>query len=108
MDVIISSLIKGPFAFDTEKFDKLEEQLLCFFNGSGIANEDIFSIMTDIFAWPKPAKLEDEDISLALITVPVTLLLSQIVSYMERVLSHSLYLQKGITYEALVRWFGEN
>jgi len=27
---------------------------------------------------------------------------------MKRALSHSLFLQKGITFEALVRWFGEN
>ena len=64
--------------------------------------------MTDPSAWPKPAKLEDEDNSLALVTVLVTLLLSQIASYTERALKDSLYLQTGITYEALVRCFGEN
>jgi len=64
--------------------------------------------MNDPSAWPKPSKLEDEENSLALITFTVTLWLSQIASYAEQPLSHSLYLQKVITYEALVRWFGEN
>ena len=63
--------------------------------------------MTDPSTWPKNSKLEDEENPLALITVPVTLLLSQIASYTECALSRSLYLQKEITYEALVRWFGE-
>ena len=71
-------------------------------------NEEVFSIMNDPSAWPKPSKLEDEENSLALITFPGTLWLYQIASYAEQPLSHSLYLQKVITYEALVRWFGEN
>jgi len=108
MAAIISSIVGDQFTFDTEKCDKLEDQLLFFFNGSGVANEDVLSIMTDPSAWPKPSKLEDEENFLTLITVPVTLLLSQIASYTERALSHSLYLQKGITYEALVSWFDEN
>ena len=58
--------------------------------------------MMDSSEWPKTANIEDDDNYLALITVLVTFLLSQIASYMERGISHSLYLQKGITYEALV------
>jgi len=108
MAAIVSYLVGEIFAFDTEKCDKLEDQLLFFFNGSGVANGDVLFIITDPSTCPKNSKLEDKENSLALITVPVTLLLSQIASYTERALSHSLYLQKGITYEALARWFGEN
>ena len=79
-----------------------------FFSGSCVANEDVFSIMTNPATWPKASKLEDEDNTLDLITVSVIMLLSQIASYTEHALSHSLFLQKGITFEALVRWFGEN
>jgi len=74
------------------------------FNGSGVSNEDVFSTTTYPAVWPKASKLDLLD----LITVPVTMLISQISSYMKRALSHSLFLQKGITFEALVRWFGEN
>jgi len=108
MAVIVSYLVGERFAFDTEKCDKLEDQLLFFFNGSGVANEDVFSIMTNPSVWHKASKLEDEENYLDLITVPVTLLLFQIALYTEHTLSHSLYLHKGITYEALGRWFGEN
>ena len=100
MAAIVSSLVGERFAFDTEKCDKLEDQLLFFFNGSDVANEDVFSIMTIPTAWPKASKLEDEEFSLVLITFPVSLLLSQIASYTERALSQSLYLQKGIKFEA--------
>jgi len=61
----VLSLVEERFAFDIEKFDKLEEQLLFFFNESGVANKDNFSIMTDNYAWPKHTKLEDEDNSIS-------------------------------------------
>jgi len=107
MAAIISYLVGEWFDFDTEKCDELKDQLLFFFNGSGVTNEDVLYIMTNPSTWPKNSKLEDEENPLALITVPVTLLLSQIASYTECALSRSLYLQKEITYEASVRWFGE-
>jgi len=92
MAAIASFLVGECFAFNTEKYGKLEDQLLLFFNGSGVANEDVFSIMTDLAAWTKASKLEDEENPLNLITVPVTMLLSQIASYTERALNHSLFL----------------
>jgi len=107
MTAIVSSLVGEWFAFDTEKCEVLEDQLLFFFNGSGAANEDVFSIITNPSAWPKPSKLGDEENSLALIMSSITLFLSQIALYTERALSYCLYLQKEIMYEVLVRWFGK-
>ena len=106
MAAIVSSLVGERFAFDTGKCGQLEDQLLFYFIGSGVANEGVFSIMTDPATWPKAIELEDVDNLLDLITVHVTMLLSQIASYTERALSHSLFLQKGVTFEALVMWFG--
>ena len=76
MVTIVSSLVGELFIFDTKKRKELEEQLLFFVNKSSVANEGIFFIITDPFSWPKPAKLEDKDNYLAIITVPVTLLIS--------------------------------
>ena len=106
MAAIISSLVGEQLTFDTEKCGKLEDQLLFFFNGSGVSNEDVFSITAGPATWPNASKLEDDNDLIPLITVPVTMLLSQIASYTERALSHSLFLQKGVTFEALVMWFG--
>jgi len=78
MAAIVSSLVGERFSFDTEKCGKLEDQLLFFFNGSGVANEDVFSIMINPAEWPKISKFEDEENSLALITVPVFVTISNI------------------------------
>ena len=92
MASIVTFLVEERFTFDMKKCCDLDDQLLFFFNGSGVANEDMILIMTDPAVWPKASKLEDDENFLALITVPVTMLLSQIASYTERALSHSLYL----------------
>jgi len=81
MAAIVSFLVGKRFVFSAKKREELEEQLVYFFNESGVANVDVLSIMINPSAWTKPAKLEDEDNFLALITVSVTLLLSQIASY---------------------------
>jgi len=108
MAAIVSSLVGERFAFDTNRCGQLEDQLLFYFNGSGVANKNVFSIMTDPAAWPKATELEDVDNSIDLITAPVTMFVSQIALYTKHALSHSLFLEKGITVEALVRWFGKN
>ena len=59
-------------------------------------------------AWPKPSKVKDTDNYLPYITVHITLLLSQIALYTERILSNFLFLENGITYNNLVRWFDLN
>ena len=59
--------------------------------------------------WPKPSELAPITGNLInLITVPVTLLLSQLATYTECVLYQSLFLSKDLDFDVLQEFYSQN
>ena len=72
---IVSFLVGEWFTLNTKKTEELKDEIVYYFNESGVANEDTLSIMTDPFVYSKPSKIKNNDNLLTIITVPVILLL---------------------------------
>jgi len=60
--------------------------------------------MTSPNSWLRPTLFATDDNPLNLIIVPVTLLVSQIATYICRILKHSCYLANGVTFSTLSTW----
>ena len=108
MTEIFSALTGERFVFSLLKASKLQDHLTYYFTESGVTNLYVMLIMTDANTWHNHSKIEDDNNPLPLIIFPVTLLLSQIDSYIERLLSNSLFLTELISYEARTKCFNIN
>ena len=101
---VVAPYFQERFALSDSQTASLRTQLEFYFIQCGITNEEMLSVMTSPDSWPKPQQLAMDASPLNLVTVPVTLLLSQIAKYTGRILHESCYLTTGVTFSSLSGW----
>ena len=100
----VSAIVAGKFSYTVDQTTKLSHQLGIYFAKVGVTNESFLSMMKGKDTWPSATTLATTEEPLELITVPVTLLLSDIAGYTERVLERNVFLTPGVTYKYLSKW----
>ena len=101
---VVANLVAQRFAMSTPTKTALEKDLKKYFDVSGITNEEVFSFMVDPSSWPDYSKLGPRGSPLKSITVPVTLLMSQLAKYCQTMLKEKYFLTANVTFSDFQAW----
>jgi len=98
--ILLTPLLMEKFRFKTDTEDELLRQAQLFLEKTGVTNDSLYAYM-ETQAWPMVKTVEEP---LALITHPVTALLSEIAGYVGLALDENYHLEQGMTYQSLSSW----
>ena len=84
--------------------DVLKAEMVTYFSKSGMTNEHIFSFMTKSKSWPDVNKVGPRSSLLNHISVPVVILLTNLVEYTNKILLAGYFVSTGVSSNDFSSW----